>query len=54
MTVLDLVYSPDDDGWYAHEYDLDAMTDRVSLKVYPSRQHLERALDNGTHEWEEH
>lgn len=52
---IDLCYSPDDDGWYAQEYDFtrnDNAT-RISAKIYPTRKALIHELDAyGVHVWE--
>jgi hypothetical protein len=51
---IDYVFSPDDGGWYAQEYDharKDNAT-RVSKKIYRSREVLRIALAKGTHRWE--
>lgn len=48
----DLVYSPDDNGWYAHEYDFARKATRTSLKIYPTRDDLLRALSSGRHRWQ--
>lgn len=53
-SVVDLVYSPDDGGYYAQEYDFtraDHAT-RVSVKIWPSRAALQAALDSGKHRFE--
>jgi hypothetical protein len=52
-SCVDLVESPDDDGWYAQEYNFlrrDNAT-RTSSRIYRSREALVRALDDGTHRW---
>jgi len=49
---LDIVYSPDDGGYYAQEF-LDAGGSRVSKEIYETRLALVRALADGTHEWED-
>jgi hypothetical protein len=50
---IDLCYSPDDGGWYAHEYDFTRKDNatRTSSKIYPDRQALVKALDLGVHRW---
>lgn len=52
MERIDLVYSSDGGGWYAHEYDYENIRDRVSQGIYPDRKSLLRALNNETLEWE--
>ena len=42
--VRDLVYSPDDGGWYARETDLDTSKSRVTKDIYPSKEALEIML----------
>jgi len=51
---IDLVESPDDDGWYAQQYDFKRSDNatRTSAKIYPSRADLIAALDSGTHRWQ--
>lgn len=53
LGCIDLVDSPDDGGWYAHQYDFtraDGYT-RTSARIYPSCTALRRALDSGKHRW---
>ena len=53
-SAIDLVYSPDDGGYYAQEYDF-ASADhktRVSTKIYKSREALSAAISSGKHRWE--
>lgn len=48
-----LVESPDDDGWYAQEYNFlrrDNAT-RTSSKIYPNRAALVAALNTEKHRW---
>lgn len=50
---IELVESPDDDGWYAHQVDFrrkDNST-RSSSKIYPTKESLVKALDSGKHRW---
>jgi hypothetical protein len=50
---IDLVESPDDGGWYAHEFDFlrkDNAT-RSSSKIYKDREALVKALASGRHRW---
>lgn len=42
--VRDLVYSPDDGGWYAQETDLDTGKSRVTKQTYPTKEALEIML----------
>jgi hypothetical protein len=52
---IDLVYSPDDGGWYAQEYDF-TRTDnatRTSARIWPNREQLVGALNSGKfHRWQ--
>lgn len=50
---IDLVESPDDNGWYAHEYDFTRADNatRTSTKIYRTKSDLIRALDGGRHRW---
>lgn len=53
-SCIDLCFSPDDGGWYAHEYNFlrrDNAT-RTSSKIYRDRESLVAALDTGRHRWE--
>lgn len=52
IICLDLVYSPDDHGWYAQETDLDLGKSRVSKRIYSSKERLQSAIKRGTHKWE--
>lgn len=52
-SCIDLVESPDDDGWYAQEYNFlrrDNAT-RTSRKIYPTRSALVQALEDKSHRW---
>ena len=48
-----LCYSPDDDGWYAQEFDLKRKDNatRVSRHIFRTRDALVAALKSGTHRW---
>lgn len=50
---IDLVYSPDDGGWYAQEYDFTRADNatRTSTRIYGDRMTLKRTLDAGKHRW---
>ena len=52
---IDLCESPDDDGWYAQEYDFtrDDNATRTSSKIYPTRGSLLSALNSGRHRWDD-
>lgn len=50
--AIDLVYSPDEGGWYAQEYCFVRKTDRVSKRLWPSKDALIAALDSGKHRFE--
>ncbi len=53
--IVDLVYSPDDGGWYAHETRFwPEKVDRVSRRVFPTKRDLVRDLDHGSHRWTAH
>lgn len=49
---IDIVYSPDEDCWYALEYDFARKAQRVSARVYRSELTLMSALDSGRHRFE--
>lgn len=49
---IEIIFSPDDFGWYAHEYDFTNRKDRTSKRVYRNRSGLIRSLQNGKHQWE--
>lgn len=54
LGCIDMVDSPDDNGWYAQEYDFtrgDSAT-RTSRKIYRDRDMLVRALKSGRHRWQ--
>ena len=57
LGCIDIVESPDYDGWYAQEYDFtrkDGAT-RTSSKIYSTRNAIVAALDSGRHrfkKWE--
>lgn len=44
---IDCHYSPEEDGWYAHDYQRD-----VSTGLYDTDAQLLEALDRGTATWE--
>lgn len=44
----DLVHSPDDNGWYFHDY----KQDRTSI-IYPTFDDAEHAWDSGKVKWDE-
>jgi hypothetical protein len=50
---IDLCESPDDDGWYAQEYDFTRKDNatRTSSKIYRDRTSLVKALNAGSHKW---
>lgn len=50
--VVDLIFSPDDGGYYLHEYDIPGSRDRLSKKVWANRADAERSLRAGTVKWE--
>lgn len=51
--VIDLVYSPDDGGYYAQEYDFSRKdhATRVSAKIYKTKQALSDAIRTEKHHW---
>jgi hypothetical protein len=53
LGCIDLCESEDDGGWYAHQYDFTRADNatRVSVKIYPTKIALIRALDAGKHPW---
>jgi hypothetical protein len=44
QTILDLVYSPDDGGWYAQESNIDTAKSRVTKRIYPTREATDLAI----------
>ncbi len=44
VVVRDLIYSPDDNGWYAQETNLDTGKSRVTKLTYPTKEALEIML----------
>jgi hypothetical protein len=51
-TITDIVYSPDDGGYYLHRYYLDKGTDQVSRRVYRTSEAARKALYKGTVQWQ--
>jgi hypothetical protein len=49
----DMIYSPDDNGWYGQEYDFAKAKERVTKRIYPNRHTLLAALKRGDSIWEE-
>lgn len=50
--VVDLVYSPDDQGYYLQETKFSEKTDRVSKKTYASAEEAEVAYGTRRVRWE--
>lgn len=53
VRAVDLVYSPDDGGYYLHDYDLPKGKDRVSKKTWDSRDDAVREFKLCIVEWDE-
>lgn len=51
--AVDLVYSPDDYGYYLSQYDFQNVKNRTSVKIYPSIAAATADWKAGTVEWEE-
>ena len=51
--TTDLVYSPDDGGWYAIEFSILRQKTRVTEGIYESEILLKNSLDIGAVAWEE-
>lgn len=49
---LDLVFSPDDGGWYAHEYDFKRHRDRVSQNISETPEGLTLLIRNDAIQWD--
>lgn len=47
---VDLIYSPDDAGWYFQQY-LPGDDSKVSTRTYPTREAAMWEWDAGTVEW---
>jgi hypothetical protein len=43
--AVTFVYSPDDGGWYAEEFDFETEKSRVTRKIYSSKQACQRAVE---------
>lgn len=50
--VVDVVYSPDDGGYYLQRYRFSEKTDKVSKRLYPSAQAAEQAYTQHRVRWE--
>ena len=53
MIMIDLVYSPDDGGYYFHEYHDTKPLSRVCELIYKTAKLAWDALANGVVKWEE-
>ena len=51
-TVIELVHSPDDDGYYLTNTDFLKRRGRVSAKIYPTDVAARSDWERGTVEWE--
>jgi hypothetical protein len=49
---IDMVHSPDDGGWYFHEFDFVKRRDRVGKGIFPSADAARRAFAQKTLKWE--
>jgi hypothetical protein len=45
--ITDIVYSPDDGGWYAQQTNLDAVKSRVTKRIYSSEALAREAAKPG-------
>jgi hypothetical protein len=54
MGGIELVESPDDDGWYAQEFDFTRRDNatRTSQRIYRTRSNLVHSLRDGRHRWQ--
>lgn len=52
IKAIDMVDSPDDNGWYFHEYDFVKRRDRTSKKIFPSAESARQAYSKGVVKWE--
>ena len=52
-TAIELVHSPDDDGYYLSNTDFQRSRTRASVKVYLTEAAARADLNAGTVEWEE-
>jgi hypothetical protein len=48
MRSISFVNSPDDNGWYAEEFDYDALKSRVTRKIYPTEAACRKAVARAT------
>jgi hypothetical protein len=51
-TGTDLVYSPDDNGFYFEQFATIPVKTRVSVQLFSSREKALRALQSGAVKWE--
>ena len=49
---VDLIFSPDDGGWYAHEYDFKHHRDRVSQDILETPEGLSLLLKQASVTWD--
>jgi hypothetical protein len=52
IRAIDMVDSPDDNGWYFHEYDFVKRRDRTSIKIFPSAEAARNAFAKKAVKWE--
>lgn len=50
--VIDIVYSPDDGGYYLQKYKFSTKEDWVSKRIYATRSAAETALKEARVRWE--
>jgi hypothetical protein len=53
MGATDIIYSPDDNGYYFHEADFAKGKSRTSAKVYPNEDGAMKLWRAGKVEWED-
>lgn len=52
VTAIELVYSPDDGGYYLSQMDFQKKKSRTSVRIYPSDSAARSDWNGGTVKWE--
>jgi hypothetical protein len=52
INCIKMVHSPDDGGWYFHEYDFVKRRARISKGIFPSTDAARRAFAQKKLKWE--
>ena len=51
VTYTDLIFSPDDGGWYFHEASKEQLLSRTSRRIFPSADDAKKDFNRGLVKW---